>query len=147
MVHSFALQKVKGKEGESVCKLASGPIAKFISQMQGMEPCTPASKTKGKPVTSDYGQLHKESRGPRGVAKASALLLMSPWPAVFRLVICPSIRRWTPPSGNPGAVNPTAGLLRWGGSEQSLLSAVAGTQLEFYRISKDNTQVSQETRN
>lgn len=47
MVHSFAKKMVKGKEGELTCKLASSPVAKFISQMQGIEPCTLASKMKG----------------------------------------------------------------------------------------------------
>ena len=55
-------KEVKGKEGESTCKLASGPVAKFISQMRRIEPCTPASKTKGKQMMVNPNQLHKELR-------------------------------------------------------------------------------------
>lgn len=55
-------KEVKGKEGESTCKLASGPVAKFISQMRRIEPCTPASKTKGKQMMVNPNQLHRELR-------------------------------------------------------------------------------------
>lgn len=90
MVHSFALptrlkkKKGKGKEGESTCKLASGPVAKFISQMQGIEPCIFASKMKSKQMTSNHNQPHKESRRPwdsegqRSTASAQVYILCYP---------------------------------------------------------------------
>lgn len=74
MVHSFAKKKkkVKGKEGGSTCKLASSPVAKFIYQMQGVEPCTLASKMKGKQMISNQNQLHKNPEDPKMAKAVSA---------------------------------------------------------------------------
>lgn len=61
MVHSFAKKRLKAKRVNQRAN-QHGPVAKFISHTWGIEPCTPASKMKGKWMTSDQNQLHQELR-------------------------------------------------------------------------------------
>lgn len=109
MVHSFAKKEVKGKEGESTYKSASGPVAKFVSQMRGIEPCTLASKMKGKQMTSNQNQLHKELRrlwGGQGQFTALSAQVSMYYPNSIVCETCvlghPFTQGWKPSSVVPG---------------------------------------------
>ena len=84
MVHSFAKKRLKAKRVNQRAN-QHGPVAEFISHKRGIEPCTLASKMKGKPMPSNQNQLHQELRrlqdgeGQRPTAvRAQVSILCSP---------------------------------------------------------------------
>lgn len=80
MVHSFAKKKLKAKKVNQ-CANQCGLVAKFISGMQGTEPHILESKMKGKQMTSNQSQLHKEltlqdGQGQRSTAGSNHTVLL-----------------------------------------------------------------------
>lgn len=81
MEHSFAKKRLKAKRVNQRANQHS-PVAKFTSHTRGIEPCTLASKMKGKRMTSNQNQLRKELRrlqdaeGPRPTAVCAQVSIL-----------------------------------------------------------------------